>query len=119
MILVTGAGGYIGRRLIQRLLTEGYHVRCLSTSQHARFIPDHPAIEAFVHNDPDSQLWSSLVDGIHTIIHLRSSMWWGRAEDQKAIEIEGTQETHCCSQIGSSWTNHFNQPLKCCTYIWN
>ena len=92
MILVTGAGGYIGRRLVQRLLTEGYHVRCLYTSQHARFIPDHPSIEAFVQNEPDSQFWSSLVDGIHTIIHLRSSMWWGRTVDQKAIEIEGTRK---------------------------
>jgi nucleoside-diphosphate-sugar epimerase len=28
-ILVTGAGGFIGRRLVNELLTRGYRVRCM------------------------------------------------------------------------------------------
>lgn len=92
MILITGAGGYIGRRLVRRLLAQGYSLRCLTTPQHARFVPNDPAIELFALAEPDDRLWSDLAAGIHTIIHLRSSMWWGGAADQRAIEIEGTKK---------------------------
>jgi uncharacterized protein YbjT (DUF2867 family) len=47
-VFVTGATGYIGGRLVPRLLESGYHVRCLTRS--ARKLADrswasHPAVE--------------------------------------------------------------------------
>ncbi len=91
MILVTGAGGYIGRRLVAHLLVEGRLLRCLVTPQHARALPEDSALETHIHHEPNDALWAQLVDGVHCIIHLRSAMWWGQAQDLHAIEIEGTR----------------------------
>lgn len=92
MILVTGAGGYIGRRLVMCLLANGHSIRCQVTPQHARSFPDNPAIETYIQHEPEDELWSQMVDGVHSIIHLRSAMWWGRVQDLQAIEIEGTRK---------------------------
>ena len=61
------------------------------TPQHARALPEDSALETHIHHEPNDALWAQLVDGVHCIIHLRSAMWWGRAQDLHAIEIEGTR----------------------------
>jgi uncharacterized protein YbjT (DUF2867 family) len=44
--LVTGATGYIGGRLVPRLLAAGHHVRCLTrTPQSLRDVPWRPAVD--------------------------------------------------------------------------
>ena len=52
LIFVTGATGYIGGRLVPRLLAAGYHVRCLTRS--ARKLGDRPwGSREFSVRDPD------------------------------------------------------------------
>lgn len=67
-ILVTGAGGFIGRRLVRELLRRGYRVRCMD-----RRPADHPADAEQVLADlldPDS-LPAALadVDSVYYLVH--------------------------------------------------
>ena len=110
MILVTGAGGYIGRRLVARLLADGQSVRCLVTAQHARALLEDSALETHVHDEPDDALWAQLVDGAHCVIHLRSAMWWGRVQDLRAIEIEGTRALIRAARSAHVRTRHIGKP---------
>ena len=87
MILITGAGGYIGQRLVARLVRENWPLRCLIAQQHERGFSHNQDVELHVHNAPDDALWSQLVEGIDCIIHLRSAHWWGRSEDLYSVEI--------------------------------
>ena len=90
MILVTGAGGFIGRRLVARLLDAGYALRCLISPLHAGIHTPSEKLELHIHDRPDAALWSALVDGVHCIIHLRGAHWWGSEDDLRALEIEDT-----------------------------
>lgn len=75
-ILVTGAGGFIGRRLVQELLRRGYRVRCMD-----RRPADHPAgYEQVLADllDPDS-LTAALVD-VDSAYYLVHSMGRGQGD---------------------------------------
>jgi uncharacterized protein YbjT (DUF2867 family) len=86
-ILVTGASGFIGRRLVDRLLAEGYPLRCLSRRKVA-------APAAGVENviadllDPDSLGYT--LNGIDTAYYLVHSLDAGEkdfaAKDRAAAE---------------------------------
>ncbi len=49
-VLVTGANGYVGRRLVPELLNRGYRVRCMLRNQGLAPILEHPDLE-FVYAD--------------------------------------------------------------------
>lgn len=75
-ILVTGAGGFIGRRLVNELLTRGYRVRCM-----VRKPTDLPAGVEQLQGDllkPDSL--SAVLDGITTAYYLVHSMGAGNGD---------------------------------------
>lgn len=86
-ILVTGAGGFIGRRLVDRLLAEGYPLRCLSRR---KVTASSAGVENVIADllDPDS-LGASL-NGIDTAYYLVHSLDAGEkdfaAKDRAATE---------------------------------
>lgn len=45
VVLVTGANGYVARRLIPELVARGYFVRCMLRNRHSPFLLKHPNIE--------------------------------------------------------------------------
>lgn len=67
-VLVTGAGGFIGRRLVQELLRRGYRVRCMD-----RRPSEHPAAcEQVLADllDPDSLTAAmAAVDSVYYLVH--------------------------------------------------
>jgi NADH dehydrogenase len=94
MILVTGATGFIGRHLVQRLLDEGHPVRLL--------IPEHKqrqlARRGLPWAEPPEIITGSLADdealfraatGVHVIYHLENAQWWGRARNLERVELVG------------------------------
>jgi uncharacterized protein YbjT (DUF2867 family) len=70
MLLITGATGYIGRHLVQRLVSEGERPRCLVRDpQRAATILPASKVD-FVHGDTTQPaLLEAAVQGVDTIIH--------------------------------------------------
>jgi nucleoside-diphosphate-sugar epimerase len=63
LVLVTGADGFIGKRLVQILVDQGRAVRkCTRTAG--------PGSDVAVGNIDEYTDWSSVVDGVDTVIHL-------------------------------------------------
>ncbi|MEO8609629.1 MAG: NAD-dependent epimerase/dehydratase family protein [Chloroflexota bacterium] len=91
MILVTGATGFVGRQLIERLMADGRHVRCLLTEEKAVNLPWSNPPEVVIGDLLDEEALFRAVTGVHTIIHLQSGQWWGRIRDLERIELVGTR----------------------------
>lgn len=95
MILVTGATGFIGRAVVERLLADKLPVRCLVAEHKQDDIPwdlsaEH-APQIVVGHVMDEEALFRAVTGVHTIIHLEGAMWWGRPRDMERIEVSGTR----------------------------
>lgn len=86
-ILVTGAGGFIGRRLVDRLLAEGDRPRCLSRRAGTPF---PVGAEAVVADLLDPKSLGAALDGIDTAYYLVHSLDAGEkdfaARDRAAAE---------------------------------
>jgi uncharacterized protein YbjT (DUF2867 family) len=76
-VLVTGATGYIGGRLVPRLLDAGYRVRCFARAPRklsARAWAEHPRVE-FVQGDAsDCASVAAAMQGCHAAYYLIHSM---------------------------------------------
>ena len=71
-VLVTGANGYVGHRLIPELIFRGYIVRCMFRSKTMPSILVHPRIEvayADCHNPEELQAALKDVDHAYYLIH--------------------------------------------------
>jgi nucleoside-diphosphate-sugar epimerase len=69
-ILVTGACGYKGTRLVPQLLAKGWHVVAVDTMWFGNYLEPHANLEVI---NGDVRDWNNLrLDGIDTIIHLAS-----------------------------------------------
>jgi len=93
MILVTGATGFIGQRLITRLAGEGgLQVRVLmrpgaDTSRLPKGIPVYVMMGDIRSSD---SLYAAL-DGVHTVYHLISTDVRGRHADLQDVDIQSTR----------------------------
>ena len=76
-ILVTGAGGFIGRRLVDRLLAGGYPLRCLSRREKAA---STAGMENVVADLLDPKSLGAALDGIDTAYYLAHSLDAGEKE---------------------------------------
>jgi nucleoside-diphosphate-sugar epimerase len=95
MILVTGAAGFIGRHVVRQLMADELPVRVLLPEYQTRRIPwditNPHAPEVIVGDVLDEETVFKAVTGVHTIIHLASAHWWGRARDLERIDLSGTR----------------------------
>ncbi|HET7637907.1 MAG TPA: NAD(P)H-binding protein, partial [Ktedonobacteraceae bacterium] len=70
MILITGAGGYIGRHLVQRLVAQGERPRCLVRNiQRAKMILPADKVELVQGDTTQPASLTAAVHGIDTIVH--------------------------------------------------
>jgi len=95
MILVTGALGFVGRHLVEKLISEGESVRVLVPERwHNRLpYPDEVTekLDVFEGSLFDPTALFRSMNGVHTVIHLASAQWWGRTADLEYVDLQGTQ----------------------------
>lgn len=88
--LVTGGGGFLGRRIVELLLAEGHEVRFLARGH-------YPQVEALGAKGMqvdlrDRDKLPEAVDGIDTVFHVAAKAGvWGPREEYLAINVDGTR----------------------------
>lgn len=94
MILVTGATGFIGRHLVNRLAASGHAVRVLGLNirRMEQFgWHTHPCIELIEGSIFKPEDLHRAMLGVHTVFHFASAQWWGRLTDLERIDLGGTR----------------------------
>lgn len=121
-ILVTGAGGFVGRELISTLLRGGAR-RIIALDSHTALLADHPALQKVEADLSDQALVASLFDGsVDAVIHL-AAVPGGAAEADPAqsrrVNIDATLDLidlaagqgNCPRFVYSSTIAVFGDPL--------
>ena len=83
-VLVTGATGYIGGRLVPELLARGYRVRVMVRRESAAELRRWPAAEVAVADALDPAALLEVLRGVHTAYYLIHSLCLGRNEFESA-----------------------------------
>jgi len=92
MILVTGGAGFIGQRLIRRLVDEGREIRTLiRPSARTPRLPQGVPVEAAISSLADTRGLRAALVGVDTVFHLAGVTWSDPAANVQATEAEGTR----------------------------
>ncbi len=83
-VLVTGATGYIGGRLVPELLARGYRVRLMVRRESAAELGRWPDVEVAVADALDPAALAVALRGVHTAYYLIHSLHLGRDEFESA-----------------------------------
>ncbi len=87
-ILVTGATGYIGGRLVPELLARGYRVRVMMRAASDEHKQRWPSAEIVVADALDPNGLKTAMEGIHAAYYLIHSLLLGREEfESKEIQV--------------------------------
>ncbi|MFZ3059433.1 MAG: NAD-dependent epimerase/dehydratase family protein [Candidatus Methanoperedens sp.] len=105
-VMVTGASGFIGQHLVNRLLSQGVKVHALVRKRKVWFSDE---VEVFEGEISDSDAVKRAVAGVDTVIHLagKAHDLSGRdeAKDYFEVNVEGTRNLlDCCN---NSQVKHF------------
>lgn len=90
-ILVTGATGFVGSHLVDRLLERGAAVRCLvRRSSDLRYLKD-PRLEFAYGGLDDATDWGAALNHVETIYHVAGKTFARRAKDYFDTNQRGTE----------------------------
>jgi nucleoside-diphosphate-sugar epimerase len=87
--LVTGGGGFLGRRIVELLLAEGHDVRFIARQR-------YPQVEALGAHGLQVDLLDTgrlreALDGVDVVFHAAGKTgFWGSREEYVAVNVEGT-----------------------------
>jgi len=90
IVLVTGGTGFIGQRLVKRMLSNGYKVRLLSRSRVSRTDNTDDQLEYIEGDIASEHDVNNACKGVDVVYHLAAAMQgsWG---DHQRITIDGTK----------------------------
>ena len=102
MILVTGAAGFVGQRLLDRLAREGREVRALIRPSHiSPKLPPGLAVQAAISSLADERGLRAALVGVDTVFHLAGVDWTDPRDDMRGITIDGTRNLlEACRDAG-------------------
>ncbi|MBO0769476.1 MAG: NAD-dependent epimerase/dehydratase family protein [Solirubrobacterales bacterium] len=99
MILLTGASGFVGGHIAERLVAEGQRVRCLvrTSSETGRLESlaadgDGPGVELVLGDLNDAGSLARALDGVDAVVHSAALVTdWATVEEIRAANVEGTR----------------------------
>ena len=99
-VLVTGGGGFIGRRLVQQLLRRGYAVRSLGRSPQAEL--RELGVEFLCGDLADRDFVQRACAGMDAVFHVAAKAGiWGPRSAYYAVNVQGTENVlQACQQAG-------------------
>ncbi len=104
LVAVTGGTGFVGRRLIQQLVKQGFRVRVLTRNQeHAEVLPD--GIQLFVADltDPEVAL-EAFLDGVQVLYHCA-----GELRDESKMYSLNVEATRRLAEMARGRVQHWVQ----------
>jgi nucleoside-diphosphate-sugar epimerase len=101
-VFVTGGSGFIGGRLIERLLADGHTVRALARSPEAAERVRRHGAEPVAGELADVAAMRAGADGCELAFHAAATLGdWGRVEDFERGNVQGTSNTlRACADAG-------------------
>lgn len=104
MLLVTGATGFIGQRVLSSLNEAGYDVRILlKPSRQTPRLPKGTTIDVALSSLADTGGIRAAMVGVDSVIHLASEENYGRRADLWGGDVEGTENlAHAAAEAGVS-----------------
>lgn len=100
-ILLTGASGYVGGRLLSLLLEKGHEVRCLTRRESSKANFGESPVEIAVGNALELESLGPALSGIHTAYYFIHSM--GDNEDFEQTDRKAAENfATACSNAGVS-----------------
>jgi len=102
LCLITGASGFIGGRLAQRLTLEGRKVRCLVRASSDTSALDELDVELFVGDLTDADSLAGAVRGAHHVLHCGALVSdWATVAEIVRINVHGTRDLLAASAHAS------------------
>lgn len=97
-ILLTGASGHVGGRLLPALIKRGHQVRCMTRHKRARKLPENKQVEVVQADVNDASSLRAAADGCHIAYYLIHSMS-GRGNFVKADQRAAENFAACAEQV--------------------
>lgn len=93
LCFVTGATGFIGERLAERLVEEGYPVRCLVRASSDTSRLEQLGVQLAPGDLADADSLARAVDGAHDVFHCAALVTdWATTEEIKRTNVDGTRK---------------------------
>ncbi len=108
--LITGASGFIGGHLTQRLVAEGCQVRCFVRSSSDTSLLDKLDVEIAVGDLTTAGSIARAADGCRYVFHCGARVSdWGTAQEIACVNVQGTQNVlEACVDASVQRVIHFS-----------
>jgi ornithine--oxo-acid transaminase len=108
--LVTGASGFVGGHLAERLVREGYQVRCLVRARSDTSLLEPLGVELAVGDLTNARSLGRAVEGCRYVFHCGALVSdWATVDEIRRINVSGTRDlVAACRASGVQRVVHFS-----------
>lgn len=91
MILVTGATGFVGNHLVNKLVSQHEQIRCLVRGNTSEIMKIGKEVDIFEGDLLNKDIVNRVVKGVQKVVHLAAALQAPNPEDICRINVEGTR----------------------------